>query len=185
MLSATPKGGIAGTELALKTTKLKSLFKENLRLIASLLAVIILLVGILLAHNHQNGSKAVSACGFRDDKTVSIGSHKIAAEVVISDKDREKGLSGRPCIGKNEGMLFVFDQPSQYQFWMKDMKFPIDIIWIGSNHRTVVAEENVKPSTYPSTRFVNPQDRPAQYVLELQAHASARLNIIPGTPINF
>ncbi|HXY18184.1 MAG TPA: DUF192 domain-containing protein, partial [Candidatus Nitrosopolaris sp.] len=69
-------------------------------------------------------------------------------------------------------------------FWMKDMKFPIDMIWISSSHKAVVVEEDVKPSTYPD-RFVNPVNHPAQYVLELQAHASTRLGINPGTPIKF
>jgi uncharacterized membrane protein (UPF0127 family) len=158
---------------------------ENWRLLVSLLLFVILLGGILAVHDNQNRSKTVSNCGFRNDKTLTIGSKKIAAEVADTATARQKGLSGRSCISQNEGMLFVFGQPGTYGFWMKDMKFPIDMIWISSAHNAVVVEENVLPSTYPGSRFINPQDKPAQYVLELQAHASTKFNINPGTPINF
>jgi uncharacterized membrane protein (UPF0127 family) len=161
--------------------------KENLRLLVPLLLVAVFLGGTLLVHYYQNHSKAISVCGLRDDKTLQIGNKKITVQVETTPQDKAKGLGGKTCIGPNEGMLFVFDQPSQYQFWMKDMKFPIDMIWIAVNHKVTVVEENVLPSSYYSKQpfFVNPQDKPAQYVLELQAHASTKLNINSRTTINF
>jgi len=183
-LNKTPKPDTKRTVLARSIHELKRLFWENWRVVSSLLVLAVLLGGMLVVHDYQNNSKIISSCGFRDDKTVGVGSQKIAVEVAKTAAAQQKGLGGRACIGQNEGMLFAFNQPGQYQFWMKDMKFPIDMIWISSSHKAVVVEEDVKPSTYPD-RFVNPVNHPAQYVLELQAHASTRLGINPGTPIKF
>ena len=156
---------------------------KNQRLLLSAAILLLAAGGGFVFHDKSRG--AGSACGtYRDDKTVQIGSHKLAAEAADTNSSRAQGLSGRPCIGSNQAMLFTFSQPGRYSFWMKDMRFPIDIIWISSVHEAVVVEENVLPSTYPDS-FVNPPGKPAQYVLELKAHASTVLNINPGTPINF
>lgn len=55
---------------------------------------------------------------------------KIKAEVVDNEEARMKGLSGRDNLADDEGMFFVFEKSDIYPFWMKDMKFAIDIIWI-------------------------------------------------------
>jgi uncharacterized membrane protein (UPF0127 family) len=124
------------------------------------------------------------ACGdYRNDKTVTIKGSELKAEVVQTPAEREKGLSGRPCIESDSGMLFVFDHPGQYAIWMKDMQFPIDIVWISEEHKAVGLEFNVEPSTYPD-RFVN-KDQPAQYVLELKANRAKELGIVLGTPVSF
>src|ERR1035437_11182288 len=157
-----PNPATAKTAWGLSISQLKRALTENLRLLIPLIALVALLGGILVVHNSQNQSKTVSTCGFRNDKTLVIGSKKISAEVANTPTARQKGLSGRACISQNEGMLFVFPQSGSYPFWMKDMKFPIDMIWISSAHRTVVVEENVLPSTYYSKDpfFI----KPAQYV---------------------
>ena len=107
----------------------------------------------------------------------------IKAEVVDTPEEKAQGLSDRPCIEADRGMLFVFDKPGQYPFWMKDMKFPIDIVWISSDKKVVKVEANVSPSTYPML-FKNDNEL-AQYVLELQAIRAKDLNIELGTPVNF
>lgn len=55
---------------------------------------------------------------------------RVAVTVAATVATREKGLSGSDGLAPGEGMLFVFDEPGEYRFWMKDMKFPIDILWI-------------------------------------------------------
>lgn len=123
-------------------------------------------------------------CGvYRNDKTVSINSANIKVEVVKTAAEAEKGLGGRPCIERDQGMLFVFNKPGRYSFWMKDMRFSIDIVWISPERKVVGLEIDVSPSTYPD-RFVN-KDNPAQYVLELPANRSKNLGITLGTPVNF
>jgi uncharacterized membrane protein (UPF0127 family) len=175
------KPAIVKTELVPKA--IKNLVKNNLRIVAPLLLALIVGVAILTTHYYHNRNQVYVACGFKDNKTITIGSQKIAAELATTASAQQLGLGGRACIGQNEGMLFVFSQPSQYSMWMKDMKFPIDIVWIGSNHKTVGVYRGVEPSTYPDT-FVN-SDGPALYVLELASQRSKSLGITTGTPINF
>jgi len=75
---------------------------------------------------------------------VKIARQTIIADVVKTEKDRTRGLGDREMIGINEGMLFLFDKEGEYGFWMKDMEFPIDILWIKGN--TIVGfEEMVDP----------------------------------------
>ena len=63
--------------------------------------------------------------------SVMIGdSLSIQVDVANNDKTREKGLSGRARLGPDDGMLFLFPSEARYGFWMKGMRFPIDIVWI-------------------------------------------------------
>ncbi len=75
---------------------------------------------------------------------VTINGQTIRAEVVSTEPARERGLGGRSGIGADEGMLFVFDSPGLHGFWMKDMRFPIDIVWMADG-KIVSIEENVDP----------------------------------------
>lgn len=97
---------------------------------------------------------------------VTVGEKTIKVEILKTLADREKGLSGRPSLLEGTGMLFVFEKPDFYSFWMKDMNFPIDIIWIGKDYKIVDISANVSPSTFPKTFL--PKD-PAQFVLEVNA----------------
>ncbi len=67
-----------------------------------------------------------------------------SVEIADTEIERNLGLSGRESLAKGSGMLFVFDEPAVYGFWMKDMNFPIDIIWISGN-KIIGWEENVNP----------------------------------------
>src|SRR5258708_9701673 len=71
---------------------------------------------------------------FFKTSTVSIDNHTYTVIVVKTDKERQVGLSERQSLSLDQGMLFTFDKPDLYLFWMKNMKFPIDIIFINNNH---------------------------------------------------
>lgn len=98
--------------------------------------------------------------------TLKIGGTEVRVEIADSDRERSLGLSGREILEPGSGMLFVFDAPGLYGFWMNDMKFPIDIIWINEEALVVWIERNVRPETYPN-KFAPPE--PAKYVLEVPA----------------
>ncbi len=97
---------------------------------------------------------------------VVIAEARVQVEVVDSDAKREKGLSGRASLNPGTGMLFVFDESAKHSIWMKDMLFPIDIIWIADNMQVIHVEENISPETFPVT-FQS--DSPARFVLEVPA----------------
>jgi uncharacterized protein len=62
--------------------------------------------------------------------TVSVGEKQFQTEVSRTSEERAKGLSFRDELCEDCAMLFVFETPGQYGFWMKDMRFPLDIFWI-------------------------------------------------------
>lgn len=67
-------------------------------------------------------------------------------EVVNTVQTRKQGLSGRSSLGA-DGMLFVFAQPAQHQFWMKDMKFPLDFVWINQGQVVDLAQNIPAPTS--------------------------------------
>jgi uncharacterized membrane protein (UPF0127 family) len=124
------------------------------------------------------------SCGrYRNDVTLRIRSQTIKAEKVVKPADRTRGLGGRPCIGANQGMLWAYALPVHISYWMKDMRFPIDIVWIGPDHRVVWLERNLSPSTYPRA-FTN-EGAGALYVLELKAGRATSLGLRLGSRVAF
>jgi uncharacterized membrane protein (UPF0127 family) len=167
----------------------KPVKKFNYTIPAIFLVIIVVVAAALVIGGGESKPKTAksnvqtTACGpYRDDKRVLINGQSINAEVATTTKARETGLSGRPCILPNQGMLFEFSTAGRYQFWMKDMKFPIDIVWISPAHKVAAIEIDFKPSTYPEVRA---NALPAQYVLELKANRSQELHMAIGTSVSF
>jgi uncharacterized membrane protein (UPF0127 family) len=79
-------------------------------------------------------------------------------------------------------MLFVFDENGQWGIWMKDMHYPIDILWLDQSKTVVDMVENVSPATYPA--IFKPK-APARYVLELAAGSIAKTSIVVGSQASF
>ena len=106
--------------------------------------------------------------------TLTVDGKTYTTEVVTTPAEWEQGLSGRAPLAEGTGMLFVFDNPGNYGFWMKDMNFPLDIIWVGSDFHIVHIEKNLAPSTYPTVYYPNAQ---SLYVLEILAGQTDKNNI--------
>jgi len=112
--------------------------------------------------------------------TVSIGATHVQVDVVRTPESRQRGLSGRDSLAWGTGMLFVFDEEDFWSFWMKDMNFPIDIIWINKEGIVVTVVPDVSPATYPSS--FKPS-APALYVLEVPAGYAAAERIGVGQKV--
>src|SRR3989344_8005153 len=78
-------------------------------------------------------------------QTVNLKGEKIVVEVADTVAKQIQGLSGRASMKNNEGMLFVFKEEAIQSFWMKDMQFSLDILWIDENKIIVGIERNVSP----------------------------------------
>ena len=124
---------------------------------------IIITIGILFFIRTNVSSHDQSA----NESFVEIGGRKIPVEVVDTAISRMRGLSGRENLPENTGMLFVFDKPGKYTFWMKDMKFAIDIIWI-EDGRIVDIWENAQPPSQGEIPIYTPEYT-STYVLEVNA----------------
>lgn len=120
------------------------------------------------------------------DRSLSIANKNILVEVVDTDNARKLGLSYRPSLENNRGMLFDFTNTTDKRpsFWMKDMRFSIDIIWI--NNGTVVGiEKNV---SVPTETIQLPTYTPPtniSHVLEVPSGWSDKNNIRIGNAVTF
>lgn len=108
---------------------------------------------------------------------ITIGTTTIIADIADTVPIQRRGLGGRTSLTENQGMLFIFDLPEKYAFWMKDMLIPIDMIWLDQNLKVVYVKNNVSPDTYPET--FAPQ-KPANYVLEVAAGFAGRHSLKIG-----
>ncbi len=113
---------------------------------------------------------------------LTIGNTEIKVELAESQGQRERGLSGRKSLPQNQGMLFVFEKPGLYSFWMRDMEFPLDIIWLDADYQVVDMAKNALPESYPN--FFVPK-REALYVLEVNTGWSETNSITLGSPAVF
>ena len=91
----------------------------------------------------------------------------ITAELAVSDEERQLGLMFREKINSDQGMLFLFKEEGFHSFWMKNMNFPLDIIWLDRDKIIVHIESNVPPCRELPCSSYTPQF-PASYVLELK-----------------
>ncbi len=110
-------------------------------------------------------------------KKIKIGEAEILVELADDNTKRRLGLSGRDSLAEGRGMLFVFESEAALSFWMKDMRFAIDIIWLDKDKAVVDITENATPESYPQ-RF-SPKS-PSKYALEVPAGFAARNNISAG-----
>lgn len=94
---------------------------------------------------------------------MSIGPVTLRASIAQTPVARQQGLSNTPCLPRDVVKLFVFDSSNTWGFWMKDMNYSIDIIWVDESGRVVDWVEAVSPETYPES--FRPRE-PARYVIE-------------------
>jgi uncharacterized protein len=116
---------------------------------------------------------------------VTIGSQTFEVEVVRDTKAQQIGLTKYNSIKDTQGMLFIFEQPGIYGFWMKNMKFSIDIIFI--NNDTIVSiAQDAKPvkNDVPDPTVYHPE-APVDRVLEIHSGLSKKYNIKTGDKVKF
>jgi hypothetical protein len=101
--------------------------------------------------------------------TISINGFKVLLAIASTDEHRIKGLSGLEKLNENEGMLFMFNEPSRQGFWMNEMNFPIDIIWLDSDSKVVHIEKNLEPCRIFMTCPVYKPQLDSLYVIEFRS----------------
>ena len=108
----------------------------------------------------------------------------LTVEVMVKDEDREMGLMFRPSLPGDRGLLFVFDQPAFHGIWMKNCRFPIDIVWLDEESRVVDLAEGVPPCKADPCPSYQPLRR-ALYVVEMGAGQARREKTLVGSKVNF
>lgn len=107
--------------------------------------------------------------------------HRFRVEIARSDAEQEKGLMFRTAMGADEGMIFPMNPPRSAAFWMKNTVIPLDIIFIGSDHRIL----NIAANAVPYDERPLPSAGAAAGVLELGGGRAAALGIGPGDRVEW
>ena len=137
--------------------------KNNILCIIGIIAVsVVVSIGI---QQIRGGDTGLANSGL-EERTLTIGNATLQVEIAQTEKQKMIGLSHRKSLAEGNGMLFMFNTDEKHGIWMKDMHFPIDIVWIDNDMKVVHIEQNIAPDTYPQT-FTSPT--PARYVLEVPA----------------
>jgi uncharacterized protein len=160
-------------------------------LIAIIIALAFLLFSIYIPKNKPNvkpsSSYLKSAPSFRKDGILSINLNSnstpilLDIEIADNDADRMRGLMDRQLLPANAGMLFIFPNEEPRSFWMKNTYISLDIIYINSKKEVV----SIQKYTQPKSTYSLPSEKPAMYVLEVNAGFSDKFGINPGDKIDF
>ncbi len=113
--------------------------------------------------------------------TIKVNNQVFKVLVANSEKHWQKGLGGRKDLGKYDGMLFVFPNQAQHIFVMRDMKFPLDIIWF--NKGTVVDKAQnlpIEPGVTEEELVQYPARDISDRVLEISAGSALKYNLNIG-----
>lgn len=150
-----------------------------------ILFFVLLLFGAVLLFKNKTEIITESSASIISSKPqffAEINKKKIELLLALKSEEIIKGLSGKKSLGENQGMLFVFEKPDRYGFWMKEMNFPIDIIWIDENYKIIEITKNLKPDSYP--KIFRPK-KPAQFVLEINIGWAEKNKIAPEMRVFF
>ena len=135
----------------------------------------IIIIGLVLLMLTVFGLLQALNFSFFKAPTAKINDKTFKLDVAKTDEKKQIGLSKFKSLPQDRGMIFLFDKPSLYSFWMKDMKFAIDIIYIRGD-RVVTIYEDQKPTKDGTPGILTPSE-PADKVLEINAGLSQKYNI--------
>lgn len=151
--------------------------------------ILLLLVFILFIFNHTlhvtdtaSGGDSLKCDPILLTRQAIVGDSRLTIEIAELESDRVQGLSGRGCLKSEQGMLFVYDKPDKHCFWMKDMKFDIDMIWFNENRQIIKIDSRISSNSYPEQSFCTNN---AQYILEVPAGYAHQQGWFNGTKLSY
>lgn len=154
--------------------KLRLLVWRPSTTIILIIGLVLILVGLVVSFTLTT---------FKPTTQVRIGSGVYSLWLADNDITRVQGLSEVEKLHLNGGLLMAFDTNGTHGIWMKDMNFPLDIIWLNSEKKVVYIVMNAPPED-PSSTVYTPKD-PARYVLELPAGSVKKAGIKTGDIATF
>ena len=119
---------------------------------------------------------------FKPTEKTIVKNHTFKVKVAQTDDEKQIGLSETKNLPADYAMIFPFGQSGYYPFWMKNMKFPIDIIYI-NNNKVVKVFKNVPTPKGQGALRIYVSQTPADTVLEIQAGLSDKYQIKEGDSI--
>ena len=123
----------------------------------------------------EPGSKAAAAPAAA---VLIAGDHHYELEMATTTAQQQLGLGNRASLPVSSGMLFVFPSSAEHCFWMKGMRFALDIIWLTPHDKVVSVEAHLLPKSYPSAYCAVSED-----VMELNAGQAQAAGIAVGRAV--
>lgn len=118
------------------------------------------------------------------DNRVCMDKVCVDVELARTPDEQEKGLMYRSSLAEDRGMLFIFSEIREHNFWMKNTLIPLDIIWFDQARKIIHIESHVPPCTADPCPVYGPQ-KAANYVLEVNAGFAERHKIRAGETVKF
>ena len=156
------------------------MFKNAVYWIAFISVCTGLIGALLILKIVRSGGDEIDMANLGAHIEISVGNSRVVADMAATPEAKSLGLSGREYLGSDEGMFFLFESPGLYSFWMKDMKFSIDIIWIDEGFTVADITRNASPESFPKSFYPS---RLVQYVLEVPAGWAFRHGIGIGDAV--
>lgn len=138
---------------------------------------LILVIGMVIAKNYLEGNV------FWKTAKATINNNSFKLYVAKSPKDKQIGLSEKKSLPEDYGMIFLFEKPDYYGFWMRNMDFPIDIIYIRNNSIVTIYSDIRPPSSPNGIPPIFKPKVPADTVLEINAGLSQKYNLKEGDKV--
>lgn len=155
----------------------------NLKIIVALFILLLVVIfGGKFALDYMAGKASIPFVGSSSKAT--INGHTFKLYLAKTDKEKAEGLSVRKSMPQDYGMLFTFETADYYTFWMKNMKFPIDILFIKGNKVVTVFSNVPAPKSSDESLLLYKPDEVADKVLELNAGVSNKYNIKKGDTVD-
>ncbi len=131
--------------------------------------------------NEQDGDVDTANIPGQQQKSIVINGQTIYVTIADTTEQRQQGLSGQKALCEKCGMLFIFDTADNYTFWMKDMNFDIDIVWIRDDVVVDISERVSYKTPEKIVWTIESVDK----VLELPAGGVDKFGIIVGNGVHY
>ncbi len=153
----------------------------NTRLTIGIFTVLAILLGVFVFVNMSGGSiSSFFAPLFIKSAKVTIKTNTFSLWEAASEKDKQIGLSNKSTLSDSQGMIFTFDKPDYYGFWMKNMKFPIDILFLEKNTIVSIFPNVPNPKSPSDPLPIYTPTKPSDTVIELKAGTAQKNNFQVG-----
>ena len=110
---------------------------------------------------------------------------RFLVEVVSTPEEMSLGLGNRQSIPPRQGMLFIFPEYARHSMWMKNMRFPLDIVWLDDNKKVIKIYENVPLCDVNQNCISYNSYYKAKYAIELNAFDASRIGLAVGMKLHF
>ncbi|MDO8639635.1 MAG: DUF192 domain-containing protein [bacterium] len=149
-------------------------------IIALFALLLIITAGIYFSQNYLKNNPFT----FNQNKEITIGKQTFKVAVAKTNEEKQIGLSKKTSLADNEGMFFPFEKEDFYSFWMKNMKMPIDIIYINKNKITTIYSD-IKPPKDANENLLTiyKPEEPSDSVLEIKAGLSKKYGFEKGDEV--